>query len=76
MLEYVNTEWQGRLKVLSQNEKVSKVKQAIKKVLFEDKSLAEQICTLFLEKNFTVVLVLTVLSMAISTIVLAITGSL
>ena len=70
----MNTEKQTRL--LSQNRKdlqtqVARIKQTLEK--FHDKkiSLAESICTLLCEKGITIFSILTVLSMSISTIVLA-----
>ena len=70
----MNTEKQTRL--LSQNRKdlqtqVARIKQTLEK--FHDKkiSLAESIRTLLCEKGITIFSILTVLSMSISTIVLA-----
>ena len=70
----MNTEKQTRL--LSQNRKdlqtqVARIKQTLEK--FHDKkiSLAESIRTLLSEKGITIFSILTVLSMSISTIVLA-----
>ena len=67
--------------MLSQNQKdlqmqVARMKQTIEKVLYEDKSLAERICTLFLEQDFTIVLIVTALSKTISIITFAIVGGL
>ena len=77
-LDDLNTEKQGRLEILSHNQKdfqaqVSRIKQTIEKVLDEDASLAERICTFFCEQNITIFSVLTTFSMTIATIVLAIT---
>ena len=75
----MNTEKQARLEILSQNRKdlqtqVARIKQTIEKVLDKDTSLAERIPTLFREQGVTIISVFTALSIAISTIVLAITG--
>ena len=53
---------------------MTRIKQTISKVLDQDTSLAERICTLFRERGITIFSVLTAFSMTISTIVLAITG--
>ena len=78
-LDDLNTEKQARLEILSQNQKdlqtqVARIKQTIAKVLDQDTSLAERICTLLREQGLTIFTILTALSMIISTIVLAITG--
>ena len=75
----MNAEKQARLEIPSQNRKylrtqVARIKQTIAKVLHQDTSLAERICTLFHEQGITIFSILTTLSMTISTIVLAITG--
>ena len=63
---------------MSQNRKdlqtqVARIKQTIGKVLDQDTSLAERICTLLKEQGITIFSILSALSMTISTIVLAIT---
>ena len=78
-LDELNTEKQARLEILSQNRKdlqiqVARIKQTIAKVFDQDTSLAERIRTLFHEKGITIFTILTVLSMTISTIVLAVTS--
>ena len=75
----MNTEKQARLEILSQNRKdlqtqVARIKQTIEKVLDKNTSLAERICTLFCEQGITIFSILTVFSMTISTIALAIAG--
>ena len=75
----MNTEKQARLETLSQNRKdlqtqVARIRQTLEKVFNKDASLAEKICTLFLEQGITIFSILTALSMTISTIVLAIVG--
>ena len=75
----MNTEKQARLEILSQNRKdlktqVARIKQTFEKVLDKDTSLAKRICTLFREQGITIFSILTVFSVTIATIVLAITG--
>ena len=79
-LDDLNTKKQARLEILSPNRKdvqtkVAKIKQTIEKVLDQNTSLAERICTLFCEQGITIFSILTALLMTISTIVLAITGA-
>ena len=62
---------------MSQNRKdlqtqVARIKQTIEKVLDQNTSLAERICTFFSEQGITTFSILTALSATISTIVLAI----
>ena len=76
----MNTEKQARLEILSQNRKdlqtqVARIKQTLEKVLDQNTSLAERICTLFREQGITIFSILTALSMTISTTVLAITSA-
>ena len=78
-LDNLNTEKQARVEILSQNRKylptqVARIKQTLEKVLDEDGSLTERICTLFREQGITIISKLTALSMTISAIALAITG--
>ena len=75
----MNTKKQARLEILSQNRKdlqtqVARINQTLKKVLDKDISLAEGTRTLFREQGITIFSILTVFSMIISTIALAITG--
>ena len=79
-LDDLNTEKQARLEILSQNRKdlqtqVARIKQILEKVLDQNTSLAERICTLFCEQGITIFSILTALLVTISTIVLAITGA-
>ena len=79
-LDNLNTEKQARLEILSQNRndlqtQVARIKQSFENVLDKNTSLAERIRTLFREKNITIFSMLTALSVAISTIVLVITGA-
>ena len=78
-LDDLNTEKQARLEILSQNRKdpqtqFARIRQTIAKILDQDTSLTEKIRILFKEQGITIFSILTVLSMTISTFVLAITG--
>ena len=78
-LQDLKEERQARLEFLSQNRKdlqtqVARIKQTIEKILDSDTSLGEKIRTLFREQDITIFSVLTVVSMIISTIVLAVIG--
>ena len=53
---------------------ISRIRETIGRLLNEDTTLAERIRTLFREQGITVVAVLTAIGMAISTLVLALTG--
>ena len=77
-LDDLNTEKQAGLEIMSQNRKdlqtqVARIKQTLEKVLDQNTSLAERICTFFSEQGITIFSILTALSLTISTIVLAIT---
>ena len=79
-LDDLNAEKRARLEILSQNRKdlqtqVARIKQTLEKVLDKNTSLAERIRTLFREQGITIFSILTALSVTISTIVLAITGT-
>ena len=63
-LDDLNTEKQTRLEILSQNRKdlqtkVARIKQTVEKVLDQNTSLAERICTLFREQGITIFSILT-----------------
>ena len=78
-LDDLNTEKKARLEILSQNRKdlqtqVARIKETLEKVFDKDTSLAEGICTLFREQGINIFSILSVLSMTISRIILAITG--
>ena len=78
-LDDLNTEKQARLEIMSQNRKdlqmqVARIKKTLEKVLDKNTSLEEKICILFREQVITIFSNLPVLSMTISTVVLAITG--
>ena len=75
----METEREARLITLSKNQKdlqtqVARIKQTIEKVLDKDTSLAERICTSFRERGIKIISVLTVFSVTIATITLAITS--
>ena len=65
----MNTEQQGRLEIYLQ------IQKDLLKVLDEDKYLGGRIGTLFREQCITIISILTDLSMIISTVALAVTGS-
>ena len=54
---------------------ISRIRETLHRILHEDKTLAERIRTLFREQGVTIASILTAIGMAISTIVLALTGS-
>ena len=69
-LDDLNTEKQARLEILSQNRKdlqtqVARIKQTLEKVLDQNTSLAERICTLFCEQDITIFSILTAFSITI-----------
>ena len=53
---------------------ISRIRETMRQIIHEDKTLAERIKTLFREQGITIVSVLTAIGMVISTIVLAIPG--
>ena len=53
---------------------VNRMRETINWVLHEDTTLVERICTLFCEQGVTLMSILTAIGMAISTLVLALTG--
>eukprot|EP00745_Piridium_sociabile_P030729 TRINITY_DN50_c0_g3_i1.p2 TRINITY_DN50_c0_g3~~TRINITY_DN50_c0_g3_i1.p2 ORF type:complete len:398 (-),score=16.42 TRINITY_DN50_c0_g3_i1:273-1466(-) len=68
-----------RLEVLSTNREqlrsqVSRIRETINRILYENTTLAERIRTLFREQGITIASVLTAIGFAISTVVLAVTG--
>ena len=54
---------------------VNRMRETISRILHEDTTLAERIRTLFHEQGITIASILTAIGMAISTLVLALTGS-
>ena len=53
---------------------ISRIRETISRILHEDTTLAERVCTLFREQGVTLVSILTAIGMAISTLVLSLTG--
>ena len=53
---------------------INRIRQTIDKVLNEDKTLAERVKTLFREQGITIASILTALGMAVTSLVLALTG--
>ncbi len=69
----------ARLEAVSTNREalrsqISRIRETINRVLNEDTTLAERIRTLFREQGITISSVITAIGMAISTLVLALTG--
>ena len=54
---------------------INRIRQTIDKVLNEDKTLAERVKTLFREQGITIASILTALGMAVTSLVLALTGT-
>ena len=78
-LSDIELERQARLEVLSTNRaalrsQINRIRETIRRLLHEDKTLAERIRTLFRAQGITIVSILTAIGMAISTLVLAVTG--
>ena len=78
-LSDIEHERQARLEALSTNRaalrsQINRIRETIRWLLHEDKTLAERIRTLFREQGITIASILTAIGMAISTLVLAVTG--
>ena len=78
-LSDIELERQARLEALSTNRaalgsQINRIRETIRRLLHEDKTLAEKIRTLFREQGITIASILTAIGMAISTLVLAVTG--
>ena len=78
-LSDIELERQARLEALSTNRaalrsQINRIRETIRRLLHEDKTLAERIRTLFREQGITIASILTAIDMAISTLVLAVTG--
>ena len=72
-------ERQARLEALSTNRatlrsQINRIRETFRRLLHEDTTLAERICTLFREQVNTIASILTAIGMAISILVLALTG--
>jgi len=79
-LKNLQDERQARLEVLNNNRQqlqsqVSRIKETIHRILYENSTLAERFRTLFREQGITLVSIITALGFAISTLVYALTGS-
>ena len=77
-LSDIELERQARLEALSTNRaplrsQINRIRETIRRLLHE-KTLAERIRTLFREQGITIANILTTIGMAISTLVLAVTG--
>ena len=75
----IDRERQARLEALSTNRaalrsQINRIRETIRRLLHEDKTLAERIRTLFREQGITIASILTAIGTAISTLVLAVTG--
>ena len=80
VLSDIELEIQARLEALSANmatlsSQINRIRETFRRLLHEDTSLAERIRTLFREQGITIASILTAIGMAISTLVLALTGS-
>ena len=78
-LSDIELERQARLEALSTNRaalrsQINRIRETIRRLLHEDKTLAERIRTLFREQGIAIASILTAIGMAISTLVLAVTG--
>ena len=78
-LSDIEHEKQARLEALSTNRaalrsQINRIRETIRWLLHEDKTLAERIRTLFREQGIKIASILTAIGMAISTLVLAVTG--
>ena len=78
-LSDIELERQVRLEALSTNKaalrsQINRIRETIRRLLHEDQMLAERIRTLFCEQGITIASILTAIVMAISTLVLALTG--
>ena len=78
-LSDIELERQVRLEALSTNRaalrsQINRIRETIRRLLHEDKTLAERIQTLFREQGITIASILTAIGMAISTLILAVSG--
>lgn len=79
VLSDIELERQARLEALSTNRatlrsQINRIRETFRRLLHEDTTLAERIRTLFREQGITIASILTAIGMAISTLVLALTG--
>ena len=78
-LSDIKTERESRLEAVSANRaalrsRINRICETFRRILHEDTTLAERIRTLFRKQGMTIVSILTAVGMAISTLVLALTG--
>ena len=79
VLSDIELERQARLEALSTNRatlrsQISRIRETFRRLLHEDTTLAERIRTLFREQGITIASILTAMGIAISLLVLALTG--
>ena len=79
VLSDIELERHARLEALSTNRatlrsQINRLRETFRRLLHEDTTLAERIRTLFREQGITIALILTAIGMAISTLVLALSG--
>ena len=79
VLSDIELERQARLEALSTNRatlrsQINRIRETFRRLLHKDTTLAERIRTLFREQGITIGSILTAIGMAISTLVLALTG--
>ena len=79
VLSDIELEKQARLEALSTNRatlrsQINRIHETFRRLLHEDTTLAERIRTLFREQGIAIASILTAIGMAISTLVLALTG--
>ena len=78
-LSDIELERQARLEALSTNRaalrsQINRIREIIRRLLHEDKTLAERIRTLFREQGIPIASIFTAIGMAISSLVLAVAG--
>ena len=78
-LSDIKIDRESRLEALSPNRaalrsQINRIRETFRRILHEDTTLAESIRTLFQEERITIASILTAVGMAISTLVLALTG--
>ena len=78
-LSDIKIERESRLEALSANRTalrsyINRIRETFRRILHEDTTLAERIRTLFWEQGITIASIITAVGMAISTLVLALTG--
>ena len=78
-LSDIKLERESRLEALSANRaalrsQINRIRRIFRRILHEDTTLAERICTLFRKQGNTIASILTAAGMAVSTLVLALTG--